>query len=193
MKPAWRSTLKWMRVVHIYATMLALLGMLFFSFTGFLLIHAERFGLEEETQQSHQARVDPGLLTGPDRLALVEHLRKVEHLRGAVDDFDLADDPVVLVFRAPGRRSDVTIERDGAMEVVTGSRGMLGRLMDLHTDTHAGPWWWLIADGTAMLLMGACLTGLVLYSVMPKRRVTGAIFALVGIALCLGIYMWLVP
>src|ERR1700678_2744081 len=71
-----REFLKWTRTLHIYLSVFALLALLFFAATGFMLIHYEWFDLREPRKTPIEGKVPPELLTSPlDEDRLVRFLR----------------------------------------------------------------------------------------------------------------------
>ena len=57
---------KWSRTLHIYLSMLGLLGILFFAATGLMLNHAESFGLHQPRTRRVEGVIPPDLLKAPD-------------------------------------------------------------------------------------------------------------------------------
>jgi uncharacterized protein len=170
MTRGYRLLIKTARTVHIYMTLTGLLLILFFAVTGFVLNHDNWFQLGEPTRSVVETQVPTGLLTEPDKLAVVEHLRNHCGATGAVDAFDIDDDVCKIIFKSPGRQIEATIKRPtGETEVIIESRGLLGRLTDLHRGKESGPAWSLVIDGTAILLLIISCTGLVLWYSLRTR------------------------
>ena len=185
---------KWSRLLHIYLSMLGLLAILFFSITGIMLNHEEWFGFAEPRVSKHEGTLPAELLREPDKLGIVEKLRKDFGATGALDSFDVRDDEIALVFKSPGRRSEATITRaDGHAEVSTETHGFAGRFVELHRGTEAGAAWRLVIDATAILLLLSSITGLVLWLLVPKWRPLGIAALVVCAALCVGVYLAFVP
>ncbi len=96
MRPLTRAFLKWTRTLHIYLSVFALLALLFFAATGFMLLHYDWFDHSESTPIEGKVPLD--LLTAPlneDRLA--RHLRDQFGLAGRhkfdpVDEHKAEDD-----------------------------------------------------------------------------------------------------
>jgi hypothetical protein len=129
-----------------------------------------------------------------DKLMLVEHLRSTG-VSGAVDPFDWPSEGEVfhLAFKSPRSHTDVDIELpDGTAEMSTQTRGVFGLLARLHTAREAGAAWRLLLDITAILLVIASITGLVLWQSLSKRRTIGAIalgFTVIGIVLVYAVFV----
>lgn len=185
---------KWARTLHIYISMLGLIVVTFFAATGFILNHEEWFGYAEPHTTTHSGTIPPALLTAPDKLAIVEILRKDLGATGAMDSFEVDDDELSVIFKSPGRRTQATITRSGGeAEVAIETHGFIGRLVELHRGVDAGPAWRLVIDATAILLVIIGLTGLFLWFSVPKWRKLGLIAAGVCVVVCAGIYFTLVP
>jgi hypothetical protein len=176
--------------------MLTLLTFTFFAVSGFMLNHDEWFGVKAATTHTKQVVVPAGLLKEPDKLGVVEFLRSQGQAQGAMISFEARPDDteIRVVFQGPGRRSEAVIEReDGQTEITTDVQGLAGILGDLHKSDNAGTAWKIITDGTAIVLLLASLTGLLLFISLPKRRVLGLIALGVGVGLCVGVYVLCVP
>ena len=68
------------RSLHIYLSMLALLLLLFFAMTGFMMNHSEWFNIEKTYPTEIKATVPQKILNpasgaSPDKNALIEYLR----------------------------------------------------------------------------------------------------------------------
>jgi hypothetical protein len=73
------------------------------------------------------------------------------------------------------------------------TRGLLGKLGDLHKGQDSGrAWKWLI-DVTAVLLTLSSITGIVTLLVLPKRRNLGLFVGLVSAGVLVAIYLVWVP
>lgn len=185
---------KWSRTLHIYISMLGLLVLVFFSVTGLMLNHEEWFGYAEPVITTRNGVIDRGLLQEPDKLAIVELLRKDFGATGAMDSFESDDEEFRVVFSSPGRRSQAVISReDGQAEVENESHGFSGRLVELHRGVDAGPAWRLIIDASAILFLIIGLTGLTLWMFVPKWRPMGLLAVASSVAICTVVYLVLVP
>ncbi|RYG85390.1 hypothetical protein EON77_05650, partial [bacterium] len=106
-----KSLLLWTRTLHIYASVFALLAILFFAFTGFLLNHPTWFDLEKTQVETRDTLVPEELATGEEKLALVEHLRASEGARGVVKSYTRNDEQTVIHFTGPGRTMAFTVSQ----------------------------------------------------------------------------------
>ncbi len=185
---------KWSRTLHIYLSMLGLVLMVFFALTGFMLNHSEWFGLDRTQTRTAAGALPAGLLTGPDKLAIVEKLRADFGARGAMDSFDVQEDELRIAFKSPGRKTEAVIHRqDGRTEVTYETRGPLARLSELHRGDDAGVAWRLVIDSVAVLVLISALTGVVLWLLVPKWRKWGIAAVVVSVVVCAAIYFALVP
>jgi hypothetical protein len=185
---------KWSRLIHIYISMLGLLSVIFFSVTGIMLNHEEWFGFSTPTIVKKEGMIPEAMATEPDKLAIVEKLRKDYAATGALDSFEIEDDLLTISFKSPGRQTDATIQRaDGHAEVSLESYGFSGRFVDLHRGTDAGAGWRFILDATAVLLLVTCATGLLLWCLVPKWRPLGLAALALCVIACAVVYFAFVP
>lgn len=184
----------WSRTLHIYLSLLGLVLVVFFAVTGFFLNHPDWFALDRVSTRTEAGTLAPAILNEPDKLAVVEKLRAGLGARGALDSFDVQDDELRVVFKAPGRRDEAVIKRqDGQTEMTHETRGVLARLSELHRGDDAGPAWRLVIDAVAILILISAGTGVTLWLLVPKWRAWGVAAIVVCIAVTLAIYLMLVP
>ena len=184
----------WMRNLHIYISMFGLLAILFFAVTGIMLNHQDWFGFSEPVTRKSEAAFPAGMLKEPDKLAIVEKLRKDFGATGALNSFDMQDDQLTIVFKGPARRFDAVIHRpDGHMEITFETYGMGGRIAELHRGVDSGPVWSYVIDISAVLLTVTSLTGLILWFLVPKWRKLGVAALVACVVICGVIYIWFVP
>jgi uncharacterized protein len=188
------------RWLHIYLSMVSFAIVLFFAVTGLTLNHPAWFSGSVKTRES-KGPVDPALLqpggaTAPDTAGLIQSLRTREHLHGAVAAEDLRVDPdqVSFSYRAPGYSADVSIDRRAATYEVTEVRnGFVAVINDLHKGRDSGKAWGWVIDVSAVLLTLVSLTGLTILWFIYKRRASGYLIALAGLALSFLAYKIFVP
>jgi len=194
MGPAGRAFLSLSRTLHIYLTMLVCLMLLFFGTTGFMLNHADWFGLEVLRTGTREGTLPKAILAPVDRLAVVERLRAELGALGAVDSFEEEADQLRIVFKRPGYRAEATVVRaDGRVTLGTEERGTAALLTDLHKGASAGNGWKWVIDATAVLLVLGSLTGLILWISLPRRRALGIAALCVGLLGSAATYWLLVP
>jgi hypothetical protein len=189
-----RTLLAWTRTIHIYLTMAALGLMLFFAVTGFTVNHEDWFGATTPRTRTVTGDTPAELVKAADKLRIVEHLRSKFGVTGAMTDFDTDDETYHVVFKGPGRVCEATIARpDGKTSVELKSFGLAGRINDLHRGRDAGEAWRWIIDASALLIVLASMTGVILWLALPKRRTLGIVALIVGIAGSIAFYLALVP
>jgi hypothetical protein len=198
MSPAHRAFLKWARHIHVYLTMFGLLLLLFFALTGFMLNHEDWFGVDKPFTQTIEGKLPADLVGGqskePDKLAIAELLRRDFAATGLVDAFEIEEDRIRVVFKAPSRFAEAVINRDdGATTVNRESRGFANLLMDLHRGKSSGFWWSLLIDAVCVMLVVISATGLILWSSLRGRAKHGFAVLVAGTLFGLATYWWGVP
>lgn len=193
-----RKTAVVARWLHIYLSMGSFAIVLFFAVTGLTLNHADWFSNQEKTLHSTgqmpQEWVRPSGHGEPQKLEIVERLRSVNKLHGAVSDFRIDDDQLSISFKAPGYSADVAIDRNtGHYDLIEVRNGFVAVINDLHKGRDAGKMWAWLIDLSAVLLTLVSLTGLLLLFFVYKRRTSGLILAAVGTLLCYLVYLRFVP
>ncbi len=174
MKPSTRAALAWAKTIHTYLGLLALLALLFFTVTGWLMVHQEALGLERVSERTETLAWPVGV-SAED---LEGWLLDGKHLRGRLSERA----PESLQFRRPGGATLVEWDAENrVLRLTHESHGFSGRLFDLHRNRGMpgrGTW---MQDVSAGLLLFVSLSGLLIWLPLPKRRVWGAM------ALCLGL------
>ncbi len=186
------------RWLHLYLSMVSFAVVLFFAVTGLTLNHTEWFQGSEHTTR-YQGVMAQSLLhesggAQPDKLGVVEFLRKAHKIQGAVSDFIVQDDQVEVSFKGPGYLADGFIQRaSGRYELIETRSGFVAVMNDLHKGRDTGKRWSWVIDASAVLLTLVSLSGLVLLWFVYKRRVSGLILAGVGGVICWMVYRAYVP
>jgi hypothetical protein len=189
-----RTFLAWTRTIHIYLTMAALGLMLFFAVTGFTVNHEDWFGATTPRVRNVSGTTPVEWVTAEDKLRIVEHLRSAMGVSGAMTDFETNDDNYHVVFKGPGRVCEATIARqDGKTDGEIKTFGLAGRINDLHRGRDAGEAWRWVIDASALLIVLASVTGLILWLALPKRRRLGIAWLVVGVGASVGFYWTMVP
>lgn len=193
-RPAYPKVMALVRLAHIYLTLFALLMLLFFGTTGYLLNHAEWFGLDDIRTSSVRGAMSKPLADPPDKLAVVEELRAKLGSVGGLDSFESEPDRLRVVFKKPALRTEVLIEKPaGSFEAQIEARGLLAIFTDLHRGQGTGAGWKWLIDITSLSLLAAALTGLVLWTSLPRRRRVGLASLALGIGIFFAAYFLLVP
>ncbi len=168
--------------------------MLFFGLTGFTAHHEDWFGATDATVRVFHGQTPVDLVRDNDRLGVVEHLRNTWRISGAVSDYQHLGHSVSIAFKEPGRLWEVDIAAASGRTTVNAQIfNFAGVLNDLHRGRYTGEAWGWLIDISAVLMVVACLTGLVLWITMPKRRQLGIAALVCGIVMVVALYVHGVP
>ena len=199
------------RWLHIYISLLGFTALLFFAVTGITLNHPAWFGGDAPQMTTLEGAVDPAWLHLPgdspttedgeidhvrqvDRLAVVEHLRSAQGLRGAVSEFRVDEYECLVLFKRPGYAADVYLSRDTFDNTATTTEmGTVALINDLHKGRDTGPIWSWVIDLSAALMTVVSITGIVLIFYIKRRRWSGIITAVVGTILFAAAWLFGVP
>jgi uncharacterized protein len=189
-----RTFINLCRTLHIYLTLLGLLVMLFFGVTGIILNHEEWFMSQTPKVIERTTAIDPSLIQKNDKLGIVEKLRNSDGVRGALAGFDDLPDAMVLRFESPGQIFNIEINKsDGKTHILNEIHSLWALLGNLHRGQGTGARWKWVLDITAGLVVIACVTGLILWITLPKRRKLGIIALLIGIVGTIVVYLICIP
>jgi hypothetical protein len=196
---AWRRRIaKLSRWLHIYGSMGSLALVLFFALTGITLNHQDWFANHQVTVEHHgtidAASLRTNTVDGVDKLQVVESLRSVSGVHGALTEFRIDGRQCELVFKAPGYEASAVVDRTTARFDVTETRmGVAAILNDLHKGRDTGAVWQAAIDVSALLLVFISLTGLTLLYFVHKYRVAGIILFGAGALTTYIVYVATVP
>jgi uncharacterized protein len=201
-----------LRWLHIYLSMFGLAAVFFFSVTGITLNHPDwAFGqVERHRELEGQLEVnwlrrDPapdekrlGAESAPSnevaKLEVVEQLRKVHAIRGALAEFRVDDAECMVSFKGPGYSADAFIDREsGHYNLTEIDHGFVAVINDLHKGRDTGVVWSVLIDLSAGLMTAISLTGLALLFYLKLRRVPGLVVALIGTIVILVVFRFWVP
>ena len=189
-----RKFLAFCRTIHIYLTLLGLFVLLLFGITGFTVNHEDWFGATTPRVTESTGQTATALIEKNDRLAIVEHLRATFHISGAMTSFDDLEQTLSVGFKEPGQMWEIEIDKaSGKTSVHNEAFNFVAMVNNLHRGRYAGPSWKWVIDISAILIVIACFTGVVLWLVLPKRRQLGIAAMVVGTVGTMLIYLWLVP
>jgi uncharacterized protein len=187
-----RDTQRWSRLIHVYASMIALLVVLFFAVTGITLNHPEwTFGDDVDTETVSGAFpfdtelvTDDGTSGGVDFLSISEYVRDTYDVRGSVDSFDVTNGQGSIVYKNPGYSANLFFDADaGTFDLTVEQQGWVAVMNDLHKGRDTGSAWKWVIDVAAGFLVVVSLTGLVMQFFLRKRRRSALVVAGVGAAL----------
>jgi len=174
---------RWSRAVHSYASMAALVIVLFFGVTGVTLNHPEwSLGLEPSTTKVSGDLPAGGIAANgePQFLVISEHVRQQQGVRGSVTEFGTAPTGGFISYRGPGYSADVTFDTTSRTYNATiEQQGLVGVANDLHKGRNSsGSWAWLI-DLSGVALIVIAVSGLTLQLVLRRRRTSTVVAAAV--------------
>jgi hypothetical protein len=181
------------RWLHIYLSMVSFAVVFFFAVTGLTLNHANYFSSQVHTT-AEKGNINTAWVKTPDttridKLAIVEYLRARQSIHAAMSDFRIDDGQVSVSFKGPGYAADVFINREtGAYDVSKTSAGWVGIINDLHKGRDTGAVWSVVIDVVAILMTLVSLTGMLLLLFIKRKRSSGLILALIGLALAYLVY-----
>jgi len=193
MKHVIRVVSHWGLLLHIYVSMAGFTLVLLFAITGLTLNHQD-FGFGEPKIETASIDIPADIVDQASAESMGKYLRSTLAIRSPLTDY--RDDPAQIqaTFAAPGHRTLVTIDRaERKAEVEKETRGLLGRLDDLHKGFDSGRTWYWIIDISAILRTISSLTGMVTLLALRARRRTGFIVGGLGVAMVLAIYFLAIP
>lgn len=180
MKPWVRTSLMWMRTLHVYGSLAAFLLLLFFTVTGWLMMHEEALGLD----QIRTSVSEHPLPEREEASDLKTYLRETLGGKGQ----RVEEEPDLFSFRRAGGVTLVEVDREaGVLRITDESQGLSGKLFDLHRAREGG--WisvWMV-NLTAFLFVGVSLSGLFLWLPLSRRRVGGILALLASVLL---LWVW---
>ncbi len=199
------------RWLHTYLSMLGLAVVLFFSATGITVNHPDWFYGAVESAAEAQGQLNVKWVQGEpsspgpdgasadaddrvDKLAVVECLRATHGIHGALSSFTVSEDECSVTFKGPGYAADAFIDRQtGRYELAEQFHGWVAVFNDLHKGRDAGAAWSLVIDVSAVLMIIAALTGLVLVFFVNRRRAAGVLLGLAGTVAVVVVFVVWVP
>lgn len=193
-----RNTSNWSRWLHIYLSMFSFIILLFFAITGITLNHTEWFTDQQKTTnlkgQLNVQWVAVDDTAKIDKLSIVEHLRNLHGIKGAVGEFSIDESQCTISFNGPGYTADAFVSReDGSYEISETKTGIWGVMNDLHKGRDSGKTWAWLIDISAVLMVLVSLTGLIMLFFLKKKRVSGVLTIVLGGLICYLVYRIFVP
>ena len=193
MKHVVRVVTHWALLTHIYISMAGLTLAVLFGVTGLALNHQD-FGFSNPRITKSEVVFDRHLVAHTDQAAMEQHLRKTLGIQSSVTDYHEDDDQIQVTYAVPGGRTVVTINRrDGRAEIEKETRGLMGRLGDLHKGFDTGTVWYWTIDVAALLIVVSSVTGIVTLLALRARRRIGFVLGGLGVLTVLLIYVLWVP
>jgi hypothetical protein len=193
MKHVIRVISHWGLLLHIYTSMAGFTLVLLFAVSGLTLNHQD-FGWGDPEIRMSTVDLPMPLMATPDKTAIGNQLKGALGIRSQVTDYHEDPDQIQVTFAVPGKRTVVTIHRaDGKADVESETRGILGKIDDLHKGFDSGRTWYWIIDISAVILIVSSLTGMITLLALRARRRSGFIVGSLGVALIFVIYVIWVP
>ena len=168
-----------MRTFHVYVSMISMLIVAFFAFTGLTLNHPT-WSLGSTKTKTEQGTVPAGAIEGGnvDYLAIAEHARSDFGVSGHVTDYGVQGDSGHIDFAGPGYSASVTFSTsDSTMTVTTTQSDLLAVLNDVHKGRDTDSSWSWVIDASAILLLVVTVTGVGIQLFQRKRRRSALITA----------------
>ncbi len=166
----------WVRWIHVYTSMLALILMLFFGVTGVTLNHPDWSISDSERLTDSTGILPPERLLGSVEgtevlIAVSEYARSDLGVSGEVVDFGLEQPDGFINYRSPGYAADLFFDAaTGDYQLTTRQQGFVGVMNALHAGRDAGSGWKLVIDVSGILLTVIAVTGIAIQLFMRKRR-----------------------
>ena len=193
MKHVVRAAAHWALLAHIYISMAGLTLAVLFGATGLALNHQD-WGLSNPRVTTSEVSVDKSVAAHADQATIERYLREKLGIRSASTDYHDDADQIQVTYAAAGSRTVVTIDRkNGKAELEKESRGLMGRLGDLHKGFDTGRVWYWTIDVAALLIVVSSLTGIVTLLSLRHRRRAGFTIGALGVLTILVIYVLWVP
>lgn len=187
MTRTYRWIIKSARTAHLYLTLFCLVLLAFFSVTGFMLNHESWFlDLDAEPRRA-ESKFPEKWLAEPDKLTIVEWLRKEHGAAGQMDFFETTDDEMRIRFSRAGRRFEAVVDRkEGTLATLDDRRGIFGIAFDMHRGKSTGSVWGILMDALCFAVLFISITGLVMWSSLKGRGKHGRLVMFLG-ALTMGV------
>jgi len=173
------ATSRWMRTFHVYASMISMLIVAFFAFTGLTLNHPS-WSLGSTKTTTKHTTVPAGAIDNGnvDYLAISEYARSDFGVSGHVTDYGVQGNSGHIDFAGPGYSASVTFSTtDSTMTVSTTQSDLLAVLNDVHKGRDTDTSWNWVIDASAILLLFVTVTGVGIQLFQRKRRRSALITA----------------
>jgi hypothetical protein len=182
------------RWLHIYASLLGLMTVLFFGVTGLTLNHPHWFDSGYHAVREESGTMDRRLIATPggatEMLEIVEFIRSKFNVRCGVRDFHADQSQIAVAFAGPGYTADFSIDRNTAEYNFSEVRmGLTAVINDLHKGRDTGPGWNIFIDISALLLVFISISGVLLLFWL-KRLWRSGLLAILGGTIAIAIFIW---
>lgn len=182
------------RLLHIYASLIGLMTILFFGLTGLTLNHPQWFDTGYEAVREDTGTIEKSLISvdaaETKKLEIVEFLRSKHGIHAALKDFQVDEYQLNISFAGPAYTADISVDRETAMYQFSELRlGLVAIVNDLHKGRDSGPAWSLFIDISALLMVFISITGTLLL-IWLKRLWKSGIWSLIGGTAFFGLLAW---
>lgn len=184
-QPRWkRETNKWARTLHVYTSMIALLVILFFGFSGLTLNHPTWTFGDAVNSKTESGTLPIEITDGNgnvDFLAVSEYIREEYNVGGHVDSYDVVNGQGSIAYKNAGYAADLFFDvASKKFELKIEQQGWVGVMNDLHKGRDTSSTWKWIIDISAIFLVVVSITGLLMQLFLRKRRRTALLSAVAG-------------
>lgn len=182
------------RLLHIYASLIGLMTVLFFGVTGLTLNHPQWFDTGYQAIREDTGTIDKSLVIGAavetKKLEIVEFLRSEHGIHAALKDLQVDEYQLNVAFAGPGYTADISIDREtGKYQFSELRLGFTAVINDLHKGRDAGPVWSLFIDISAVLMVFIAITGTLLL-IWLKRLWKSGLWSIIGGTVFFGLLAW---
>ena len=179
-----RAVHRWARWLHVYASMIAFLVVLFFGLTGITLNHPTWTLGDDVSSTEVTGTLPVGTTLGDGSvnfLGVSEYVRDTYGVAGHIDSFDVTNGQGSVAYKRAGYQADLQFDvATGAFRLDVEQQGWVAVLNDLHKGRDTGSSWRWVIDVSAGFLVLVSLTGLVMQLFLRKRRRSAYVSAAVG-------------
>lgn len=195
------NTLRLVRSLHSYISMLMLFIMLFFTITGLTLNHREWLPNNHTSQLEELSLPDALAMDSAwqqDALAQGDKIRRwlqeTQQIRGSQVRYEWDDEEQLLAIdiKRPGGYSLVEVDVASQLIVLEQQHfGLLSTLNDLHMGRYSSSLWRNFIDISAIAMLLFTLTGFWLVLPQKKKRIPLLIMTILGSIVMFVSYAWL--
>ena len=177
---------KWFRWLHVYASMISFLVVLFFGITGITLNHPNWTLGTKPDVSTNTGTLPAGFDKNGnvDFLAVSEFIRTKYGVSAAVSEYNADTVQGSIGFNGPGYAASVVFDvHTGAYTLTITQQGFVAVMNDLHKGRDATSSWKWVIDVSGGFLVFVAITGLGIQIFMRKRRVRSLLYAAGGAVL----------
>lgn len=190
--PRRSSQQRWMRKLHTWISMFALVLILFFGATGVVLNHRDWSWGATPVTTKNTGTLPASVLSPVDVDTIVTYLRGKQYVFGTVTSQSLSGTSLAISTTGPGATSSISVDTStGAFTATKTMNGFIWFLTDLHRGNSVGTEWAWVVDASGLGLIAIALTGLAI-GVLNRSRHWRRDMILVGSGVAVAIVLLLV-